>query len=245
MNNRSQLYGSFAAALLLPAVALLVTRKMELFVACLSLGMAALALLGWSQARASVRASFEKPLPVHWLAAPPIPTEKIPRGFHEELLGLNYHPLGWLGCEMRGSATAVYAHAELPIYVLLTLRFQADAVEVETLQFESFFAQSVRLITTTDRDFAYAAAGVRNPGVRLFQLREHGTPTALDGQHVGTVRAWMVGKRVPLPAERERLLTYLEADQSALREQLRANGWVSLPGYLLGLFGRRRGILRF
>ncbi len=245
MNNRLLIIATVALAFIVPPVVLLVTRRIEVFTATMTVSLLVLYLVGWQAMRAAVRSYYEKELSYTWID-PPLAYSDLPRGYHEELEGLGYHPAGFL--QRKGLAdmqTAVYVHRELPIYVLVGLERSGDSWATAVLQFDTFYPDGSRLSTTTSKTFAHLSAGVKGETTRLVQLRETGSPTALDGQHVGTVRAWLAGKRDPIPANPDRLIEYLEQDRRRLRDTLRSSGWVPFPAFLQTVLGRRPGILRF
>lgn len=245
MKNRLPLLASVALAFILPPLVLLVTRRIELFTGAMLVSVAFLYLLAWQVMRATVRTYYEKDFSYAWID-PPLAFSELPNGHHEELDGLGYQPAGFFHrVGQPDMPTAVYVHRELPVYGLVGLKRSGESWSTAVLQFDTFYPDGSRLSTTTSKPFAYLSAGVKREATRLVQLRENGTPTALDGQHVGTVRAWLAGKRDPLPADPQRLFEYLEADRRRLRNTLRSCGWVPFGAFLRSLGGRRPGILRF
>ena len=169
-----------------------------------------------------------------------------------ELRGLGYQPAGFLARTDPGeSLSAVYLHQSLPIYAFLEIRPCARGETRVLPRLESFVEGGGRLTTTVAPDvgpeMGRFTAWVVTGGPRLLEIRAWGpgTPSALDGQHAGTLKAWTAGKRRGLPAERETLIPYLVEDHERLGERLRAAGWLPFPTYLRALFGTPAGVLKF
>jgi hypothetical protein len=197
----------------------------------------------WSQARARVRRDHARERRWQW-GEEPRPLEGQPAALDEEWKRLGYAPLGFLREESRPGGTAVYLHVylhpELPIYALTEV-----VGTTGTPSLVSFWEGGGHLLTTAAPPPVGGVPPSDARAPRLVQLRVAGTPTALDGQHVGTVRAWTGGNRRPLPHTREALPGYLEADHRRLAEQLEAIGWLPLPAFLRSLAGQHPGVLRF
>jgi hypothetical protein len=198
----------------------------------------------WLRNRNAIRAYFAVPLEPQRLDAPPWPAGGEALATGERLEGLGYAPAGWIRLDpTENRYSAVYAHTELPAYAIAAIEGRENRVSM--LHLDSFFEGGGRLITTNSPLSGRLSAAVNLGAPRLVQLRPGGTPTALDGQHMGTLKAWMAGGRQPLPADAEAYVVHLAADLQRLKEKLRASGWLP-PGVFLGwLIGRPKGILRF
>lgn len=163
---------------------------------------------------------------------------------HREWCELGYTPLGTLlggDASAEGEAyTALYAHPELPIYAW-TVVTRSGAIP----QALTFWDGGGTLLTTAApaREARLAALDTGTP--RLVQLRVSGRPVALDGQHVGTVRAWALGKRAALPATREALLRYLEDDHRRVRDALAKGRPLPFLAHVKALLGRPERMLIF
>jgi hypothetical protein len=207
-------------------------------------GMAVGFLLRWSVRRGAVREAFGGPYALEWTDAAP-PPEEAAGEWHAELQRLCYRPAGALRRQEPARTGYVYIHEALPIYVLASPAGGLQDDEPRVLQFESFFDDGARVTTTTSMGYACVAPMLKTPPPHLVQLREGGTPTALDGQHVGTVKAWMAGGREALPASKEALIGYLAQDRQRLQACLEEAGWLPLGAYARGLLGDPPGVLRF
>lgn len=160
----------------------------------------------------------------------------------DELERLGYRLLGAVRrADGHGASFLVYAHSSLPTYVFVGT---SDGDGRSVFRFESFFADHGRLTTVSSpqADFYVPCSRVSSP--RLTQRRPWGTPTALDGQHTGTLKAWMAGGRRALPASRELLLPYLEEELTLLRA-VAAHREVSFGEYLRFWMYPSRRELRF
>ncbi|HEU4752507.1 MAG TPA: hypothetical protein VFU47_05310, partial [Armatimonadota bacterium] len=164
-------------------------------------------LSGWLQTRASLARHFARQPEIRWASGDePQPEPEI----ESELQELGYEPAGSLWVE--GAVSRVYLHRELPVYVLAARVPGQRKGMLCTLH--SFFEEGGWLVTASYPFPELFSAGLGQAAPRLAQYRPSGTPTALDGQHVGTVRAWAAGKRRPLPAAAEALPGYLRADHA-------------------------------
>ena len=242
------IYLPLVAGIVLGGILLAITRDWLLVPVAVLLAMAPAVLAAWWQTRKALAAYYAKPVRMHWLDAPPAPPGESAVSFDAELRELGYAPVGWLAPEGEGrSFFAVYLHGSLPIYALVAMAWDASGVFATIPQMESFLPGGGRLSTTASADFGRLTAAARTAGPRLVQLRAFGpvTATALDGQHTGTVGAWIAGKREFLPATGEALIGYLTADHETLRDALAAAGWVPLGLYIRSLFGTPREILKF
>lgn len=202
----------------------------------------------WIRTRQAVQAYYTRPLRLQWLEQPPLPPGEPGEKLDAELQSLGYRPQGFMAPEEgKGTFFRVYIHETLPIYALAALAYDASGVYSAVPQLESFLGQGGRLSTTVSRDFGRLTAAAPAPQPRLVQLRAWGpgTATALDGQHVGTLKAWLSGKREFLPATREALIPYLTADHEWLRETLARAPWISFPYFLRAQFGTPKGVLKF
>jgi hypothetical protein len=163
--------------------------------------------------------------------------------YEKELRALGYRRLGYLAKADDGYATwAIFNHPGHPTYALLTAESIRGGRRV-VLSLESFWEGGGRL-TSTSASIPRFEAGLETEP-RLVQLRIAGTATALDGQHVGTLRAWQGGGREPLPATKEALPDYLATTHQAHRRQGEKNGWLPLGVYTQVLFRHPPRTLRF
>ncbi len=206
-------------------------------------------LLAWIKARTWVNRHFTAPLRLTWSREETALDGDGEIG--EELRGLGYAPVGTLTeREPSVCVMSVYVHSSLPIYGLVVRDLEANGTHGKpAVVLESYFCGGERITTSGMRGAREAGALVETAVPRLVQYRVDGTATALDGQHVGTLKAWMSsrsgGPRKPLPATREALIGYLEADHARVRKALEARGWVR-PGTLLRLLiGQPRNSLGF
>lgn len=212
----------------------------------LFLAVAAL-LPGWIRSRAALQAYYSKPLEYTWLEAAPVDPGRRGAEVHQELEGLGYGETGWLAPESRALFFRVYTHRELPIYALVAHASDASGVYAVVPQLESFLPGGGRLSTTTSPDFGRLTGAASTGAPRLVQLRTQGpgTATALDGQHVGTVRAWLAGKREFIPVERDHLIRTLQDDHQAMRAALEQAGWLPIGEFIRAQAGRPTGMLTF
>ncbi|MFN3652844.1 MAG: hypothetical protein ACK47B_24970 [Armatimonadota bacterium] len=197
---------------------------------------------GWWRARERVREYCRSTPAPRWVPAPAGEPAQRVAPYLEELRGLGYDPIGWLGQADGAPETAVAVHRELPIFAFVTLDQPQPGEAV--VQLDTFFDDG-RLTSTGLERLGECAAHARTAGPRLIQLRDRGTPTALDGQHVGTVKPWLGSKRRALPTDRDALPGYLAEDHRRLAEALRDQGWLSFSDYVRRLLGKRNGVLTF
>jgi hypothetical protein len=244
---RSWIYLTLAAGAV-PAAALLILGRNPLWlpVAALLLVLPTL-LYGWWQTREALRRHFSITPRYRWLEEPEGagPAEDP---VDAELRGLGYRPAGTLLREGEGELlSVVYIHETLPIYALAERPEAADGTPgpVRVVQLDSFFEGGGRLVTSAHPHAALTAVPGEDAAPRLTQLRIGGSATALDGQHAGTVQAWAAGRRQALPAAREALIGYLEADHQLQRRALERRGWLPFPTYLRILAGAPGGVLKF
>ncbi len=207
-------------------------------------GVAAGIVRGWLAQRELIRRRAGLPHTLEW-ADSPVPDEPEWRAVDEEARGLGYQHAGVLLRAEPASLTHVYIHQALPIYLLTAPDGLPEDSSDRLIQLESFFDDGARITTTTSAAYALTASAARLGVPRLVQLREEGTVTALDGQHVGTVKAWMAGGREALPARHETLLAYLAQDRQQLAAALEHAGWLPFGTYLEWLVRRPHGVLRF
>jgi len=199
----------------------------------------------WLLNRALVRQFYSEGFTLQWRDGPP-DLPGAARSLDGELQELGYTLVGALERRESGLLTWVYLHRELPIYALLLPSGQQRGTYLVTAcQLDSFFEGGGRLSTTTNVALARFSSIVETGVPRLVQLRPNGKPLALDGQHQGTVKAWMAGGRQPLPATREALIGYLEADRGRQQESLARVGWLPFPVFLRWMSRRLPGVLRF
>jgi hypothetical protein len=233
----------FAAAILITLLLLALHPVGRWAALVILLVNAAALLIGWSRARGAVRAAYQRPTRWSWTDEPPAPLDGRSAEVDADWQALGYHRIGCLrqgetGCPF----LLVYTHATLPAYaVVLAGRGPAQSPVSSAW---SFFDGGGR-ITTTGSRMAALTAWLPSEAPRLVQLRPGGSPKALDGQHVGTLSAWSAGGRQPLPATKEALIPYLEADERAMAAALAAAGWLPLPHYLRYLVGAPAGVLEF
>lgn len=233
------------AALAAPFVALLLWSRTAAVV--LAAAGAAVVLLRWRAMRDAVREHVSAAPPLAWSdARVPLQAGQA-ADYDRSLRELGYRPAGSLSASEQGRPrTALYVHPELPVFVRMEAEERPAPGAVSLLQFDSFFEGGGRLSTCSSRIRARVLAlGGAAEGPRLAQLRVDGAPVALDGQHLGTVRAWMAGKRRPLPAQAELLPRYLEEDHRRLLERLRLIGWLPFPVYLRWQVREPPGVLTF
>lgn len=210
--------------------------------------VAALAVIpAWLKTRRALAEYYGRDVAYRWLEAPPVEPGEKSAAQAAELEALGYAAAGWLQPEGSAVFFRVLTHGELPIYALLAHAADASGVYLVAPQLESFLTGCGRLSTTGSPDFGRMTGGAATEGPRLVQLRALGpvTPTALDGQHAGTVRAWLAGKREFRSATAEALPGYLAEDHRCMRAALERAGWVSLPGFLRAMAGRPAGVLPF
>jgi len=210
--------------------------------ALLALAFGALILLSWWRARAVLRKIYSAPPACRWTAstsAPEAPSDP------EEWRRCGYERAGVLSCGTPAPLTlTVFIHSSLPIYAL-ECRGAADRKAAWWTVLLTFYADGALIATSSSSRPVGHLTAVDLGVPRLVQLREGGTPLALDGQHSGTVRAWAVGGREALPATRDALLDYLQADLTRLRPALERAGWLSPATHLRTLAGRPARVLRF
>lgn len=200
-------------------------------------------LVGWSVERRRLLAFYAKPPILRWSSA-----WRVPEGegvsLDAEWREMGYEPLGTLlvGATPApgGEYAAAYRHPSLPVFGLINVRGGTAVASALT-----FWEGGGVLVTTAAPAGEARAAAVDHGLPRLVQWRVGGRPPALDGQHIGTVRAWALGKRCALPATREALLSYLADDFQRVRVALTERGPLSFPDYLHILIGRPRRILSF
>lgn len=203
-------------------------------------GLLVLGLVGWKKEQARVARLHAHPPAREWA-----PGWRELSGAAAELdrewRDLGYEPLGTLlveGGEDRYEA--IYTHPTLPIYGAISVR--PDRAVPYAL---SFWEGGGTLLTTA-LPLAEARAAALDTGTpRLVQLRVAGRPLALDGQHVGTVQAWALGKRTALPATKEALAGYLNDDYGRVHAALKSGKAVPFPAYLRSLAGRPERVLTF
>lgn len=203
-------------------------------------GLALLVLVGWKKEQARVARLHSQPPAREWASAwRELSGEaaELDREWRE----LGYQPLGTLLVEGAGERyEAVYGHPSLPIYGAISVR--PDRSVPYAL---SFWEGGGTLLTTALPTAEARAAALNTGSARLVQLRVAGRPLALDGQHVGTVKAWALGKRTALPATKEALPGYLSEDYGRVHAALKSGQAVPLAGYLRSLTGRPERVLTF
>jgi len=227
-----------APALALVGVALVVNPLWYPLLAVVLLMV--LALIGWKREQGRVARFYSRPPSREWASGwrtPSGPAADLDREWRD----LGYQPLGTLRVE--GSPDryeSVYAHPTLPIYGAISVRPDRAVPYVLT------FWEGGGSLLTTALPLAEARAAALDTGTpRLVQLRVAGRPLALDGQHVGTVKAWALGKRTALPATREALVGYLADDYGRVHAALKSGRAVPFPGYLRGVMARPERVLTF
>lgn len=204
--------------------------------------------VGWLVSRGMLRSRYTADQHQVWTNLPPpwkaAGLDEPVEQYESELKSLGYRRIGYLGytAEENGMWT-VYHHRDHPTYALLTAE-TARGGRAVTLSLETFWENGGHL-TTSSASAPRFEAGLEDRGLRLVQQRIGGTAKALDGQHVGTLRAWEGGGRKPLPATREALPGYLAAVHERLREHGEQRGWLPLGVYTRVLFQRPPGTLRF
>lgn len=211
----------------------------------LSVGLALVLFAYWQGLREGVRRAYAAPIRWRWSDETP---ELGPDGevLEGEWRGLGYRHLGTLRGEGEGGPpilSSVYVHPELPVYLRIWPQQNQRGKLRTAAQLVTFFPQRGRLATTNYPGLALFTGGIPSPGPRLLQYRHWGAPLDLDGQHLGTLKAWMAGGREPLPATAEALPGYLEEDYAWTREALAQFGWLPIPHYLRSLAGRPPGTL--
>jgi hypothetical protein len=239
MSDRPHLVPAAALGLALGTAGALPTGNWILVPLVFGLVAGAASLADWTRLRAMIREQFSASPTLCWSDGAP-PLEGTAAEYDRSLQTLGYERAGTL--DHSGTATAVYVHHQLPIYARMEL---GPGGSVPLLQLDTFVEGGGRLTTCSSRFLARVFAMAQGEAPRLAQLRVNGTPVALDGQHVGTVRAWTAGKRRALPATREALLGYLEQDDPRLRDRLRELGWLPFPVYLRWQAGDPPGVLTF
>jgi hypothetical protein len=227
--------------LLLLAAALIM--KNAALAACVAAAPISLGGILWLRLRSALRRHFARPLE-GWIAEAP-PAQ--PAGRAEELAAewrrLGYEPVGYWTTQANSNPfCALLLHPALPVYACVRTDAAAPSEAIPFLI--SFFEAGGTLLTTADASSG-VLAGVETGAPRLMQLREDGTPAALDGQHLGTVQAWMAGGRQPLPATRDAFGDYVRADHDRLGRALAARGWLPLGPFLRYVAGRPDGVLKF
>jgi hypothetical protein len=241
---RNWIYLALALGALLAASLLIVTRNWLLLPVAALAAILPCVLTGWLLARGKIREQLTTPASRTW-------TDGLPSGLDvgadldAELQGLGYRPAGVLRQEP-GVDLAVYIHESLPIYAYVDRPDDAGAAgRFMVRQLDTFWEGGGRLITSAEPQAGYFSGAVNTEGTRLTQLRVGGTATALDGQHAGTVRAWMAGRRQPLLTTGEALACYLEEDRDRVRAALERRGWLPFVSYLRLLVGAPEGVLKF
>ena len=219
-------------------VALAVNPLLLLLLA--AVGLIVLVLAGWRRELARVARLHSRPPSRNWEKAWQAPSGMAAE-LDQEWRELGYQPLGTLRAEGASDTyDAIYAHPTLPVYGAISVR--PDRAVPYAL---SFWEGGGTLLTTA-LPLAEARAATIDTGTpRLVQLRVGGRPLALDGQHVGTVKAWALGKRTALPATREALVGYLVEDYGRVHAALKSGRAVPLAGYLRALTGRPERVLTF
>jgi hypothetical protein len=236
-----RVYWPLILGLLLGGLLLLLTRNLLLIPVALLVVMLPPLAFGWYDARRSVR---------EWCLHPPArriepltPGSLLPHD--EELRQLGYQPAQ---ATLHGGEAlwSIYLHEALPIYALALIHPDPREPAGPTLRLETFF-EGGRLTTLDRLGHEAFTAAAETGGPRLVQLRDWGpgTPTALDGQHVGTLKPWIGGKRRVLPARTEELVAQLQADEAAVRSALQARGWVRLGDFVRAVARRPWGVLKF
>ena len=199
----------------------------------------------WWVVRTKIRERYADPPCFTLTEAAPAPLEGEAAAYGRELQELRYRPAGFLvNDHVPAAFSAIYIHEEHPIYALLTLQ-PGKGRPLLVLNLETFYEDGGRLTTTTDPYLARLLTSAGTGGPRLAQLRPAGRPLALDGQHVGTLKAWALGKRTALPAGGDALIGYIEADRARMREGINQPGWLPFPLYLRWLTSDPPGVLRF
>jgi hypothetical protein len=217
------------------------------FLLILAMALVVGSLLGrWIRIRRSLREYYSESPVFRWLEAPAAPPGEKGEILDRELEELGYRHVGYLEPEGVQTFFGVYVHNELPIYALAVMAWDSEGVFATLPQMETFLPEGGRLSTTGDANFGRYVGGVETGAPRLVQFRAFGpsTAAAMDGQHLGTVRAWMA-RRELLPATKEALLDYMQRDFEALRDGLERIGWLPLGDYLRVAAGKAKGVLKF
>jgi hypothetical protein len=205
----------------------------------LAAGLVGFLVAGWKSERERIARWHATPPRRTW--APMRSLEGLAGELDREWQELGYVPLGLLRRdESPDRFDAVYAHPSLPVYGLIDVR-PGQAIPSAL----TFWEGEGTLITTAAPLPEARAAAVDTGTPRLVQLRVGGRPLALDGQHVGTVKAWALGKRTALPATREALIGYLSDDYRQISTTLKHGRAMTFAGYLKALAGRPERILTF
>jgi hypothetical protein len=201
----------------------------------------------WLRTRSALRRNYEQPVSYRWLDEPPLTPGEKSEALRHELEGLGYQEVGWMAEADSPLFFHVSAHEELPIYALLGHASDSSGVFRVVPHLESFLPGCGRLTTTGSQEFGRMTGAAVTEGPRLVQLRAWGpiTPTSLDGQHTGTVRAWLAGGRKFYPATHEALPQQLADDHRCLGEHLARAGWLPLPAFLRAMAGKASNVLRF
>lgn len=205
-----------------------------------AVGLAILVLAGWKREQGRVARFHARPPSREWereWRVPEGPAAELDREWRE----LGYLPLGTLQVDGPAeSYEAVYAHPTLPVYGVISV-----CPERAVAYAQSFWEGGGSLLTTALPLSEARAAALDTGTARLVQLRVAGRPLALDGQHVGTVKAWALGKRTALPATREALVGYRVEDYGRVHAALKAGRAVPFSGYVRAVAGRPERVLTF
>lgn len=205
-----------------------------------AVGLAILVLAGWKREQGRVARFHARPPSREWergWRAPAGPAAELDQEWRE----LGYLPLGTLRVDGPAeSYEAIYAHPTLPVYGAISVRPD------RAVPYALTFWEGGGSLLTTALPLAEARAAALDTGTaRLVQLRVAGRPLALDGQHVGTVKAWALGRRTALPATREALAGYLAEDYGRVHAALKSGRSVPFQDYVRGLLGRPARVLTF
>lgn len=213
------------------------------FIGALCLAVALIA--AWLGMRADHASRLAEAGPPAWIEPPAAPPADDELGeLSRELEALSYQTAGCLRLGgRRADLVNVYVHPEMPVFACLIHNHDEPGASVE-VRLITYFEEEGQVLTTSALETAALSALAARSDPRLVQLRRAGTPGALHGQHTGSVQAWIAGGRVPLPAERDRLPSYLEADRRLYQEAHGARG-LSFSQFLRALAGRPEGVLRF
>lgn len=210
-----------------------------LFPLVVAVALVVLVLVGWKREQARVTRLHAYPPSREWAEAWRIPSGAAAE-LDQEWRDLGYQPLGTLVGDSADQYEAIYAHPTLPIYAAISVR--PDRAVPYAL---SFWEGGGTLLTTALPMDEARAAAIDTGAARLVQLRVAGRPLALDGQHVGTVKAWALGKRTPLPASKEALVGYLGDDYGRVHAALKSGLAVPFSTYIRALTGRPERVLTF